>query len=85
MGWFSRGAEERQRERETFLEAIRLITEGQQKQVDLMLAQLQGIQTYLNFLYANGEPTSRVMRDEDEWSMEVDRARQAARWQGEES
>lgn len=85
--WISRKqlAKERELERQQTLEIIREVTSGLRAQLGVVEQQLAGINQYFNFLMTDGTPTSRTLRDEDEWEMEQVRAKAAQRWEGDES
>jgi hypothetical protein len=76
---------DREKDREAFLEAIRLITGTMERQLEVVRTQLAAHGDYMRMLSGGEAPMSRTLRDEDEFEMEVERERAAMRWHGEES
>lgn len=76
---------QRDADREALMEAMRLVVGAVEKHLEAIKEQNALMAGYFEFLQADGAPESRVMRDEDEFQLEVERMKRARVWQGEES
>lgn len=78
--WISRKAlaEEREKDRQLLTQIVREISETSRAQIRALEAQADAYRAHLAMFEVTEAPESRVVRDEDEWQMEMERVRVAS-------